>query len=116
MSGDLFGSDENNAAIARADASPGCPARKTIRGENLRQALLKRLNRVEGQVRGIRGMIEKDVYCDDVLHQIAAARAALNSISRLVLEDHIHGCLVERIREGEDEVVDELLVTIGKML
>jgi DNA-binding FrmR family transcriptional regulator len=61
-------------------------------------------------------MVEKDTYCDDVLHQISAARAALDSISKLVLENHIRGCLVEKIRRGEDEIVDELLVTIGKLL
>ncbi len=93
-----------------------CSTRKTLREVKLRDDLLRRLKRVEGQVRGISGMVERDVYCDDVLHQIAAARSALKSISHLVMEDHIHGCLVERIRKGEDEVVDELLVTIGKLL
>ncbi|OQB24749.1 MAG: Copper-sensing transcriptional repressor CsoR [Firmicutes bacterium ADurb.Bin182] len=88
----------------------------TLRGEKLKSGLLTRLNRVEGQIRGIKGMIEKDNYCDDILHQIAAARAALDSVSKLVLENHIKGCLVEKIRNGEDEIVDELLVTIGKLL
>lgn len=90
--------------------------RKTMRTPKLKGNLLTRLNRVEGQVRGIKGMLERDAYCDDVLHQITAARSALEAISRLVLESHIRGCLVERIRTGEDEVVDELIVTIGKML
>jgi len=93
-----------------------CSARTTARDEKLRSALLKRLNCVEGQVRGIKGMIEKDTYCDDVLSQIAAATSALHAISRMVLENHIHGCLVQRIRSGDDEVVDELLKTIGKLL
>jgi len=90
--------------------------RMTERGEKLKSGLLTRLNRVEGQVRGIKGMIEKDVYCDDVLNQISAARAALDSISKLVLENHIRGCLVKKIRDGDDEIVGELLITIGKLL
>jgi DNA-binding FrmR family transcriptional regulator len=95
---------------------PHCSQRKTVRKEKLRTSLIKRLNCVEGQVRGIKGMVEKDVYCDDILNQIAAVRAALTSISKIVLENHIHGCLVEKIRNGEDDVVDELLTTIGKLL
>jgi len=90
--------------------------RTTRRELKLKTNLISRLNRVEGQVRGIKGMIEKESYCDDVLNQIAAARAALDSASKLVLENHIRGCLVEKIRGGEDEIVDELLITIGKML
>lgn len=90
--------------------------RTTAREQKLKTNLLTRLNRVEGQIRGIKGMVEKDSYCDDILNQIAAAQAALNSISKLVLENHIHGCLVKKIKAGEDEIVDELLVTIGKLL
>ena len=93
-----------------------CAQRKTVREEKLRSSLIKRLNCVEGQVRGIKGMVEKDVYCDDILNQIAAVRAALTSISRIVLENHIHGCLVEKIRNGDNDVVDELLTTIGRLL
>lgn len=97
--------------------SLGCDDKKvTLREQNLKQNLVTRLNRVEGQVRGIKGMIEKDSYCNDVLNQISAVQAALDSISKLVLENHIHGCLVEKIRAGEDQIVDELIVTIGKML
>jgi DNA-binding FrmR family transcriptional regulator len=95
---------------------PHCAQRKTVREEKLRNSLIKRLNCVEGQVRGIKGMVEKDVYCDDILNQIAAVRSAMTSISKIVLESHIHGCLVERIRSGEDEVVDELITTIGRLL
>lgn len=90
--------------------------RMTARELKLKTNLLSRLNRVEGQVRGIKGMLERDAYCDDVLNQIAAARAALDSVSKLVLENHIRGCLVEKIRGGEDEIVDELIVTIGRIL
>jgi len=88
----------------------------TLRDERLKENLMTRLNRIEGQVRGIKGMIEKDSYCDDVLNQISAAQAALDSVSKLVLENHIKGCLVEKIQAGDDKIVDELLVTIGKLL
>ena len=88
----------------------------TRRTDKQKEDLTKRLNRVEGQVRGIKGMIEKDVYCDDILHQISAVQSAMKSISKLILEGHMKNCLVERIQEGETEVVDELLATIRKML
>ena len=90
--------------------------RLTAREQKLKAGLISRLNRVEGQVRGIKGMVEKDAYCDNVLNQIAAVQAAINSISKLVLENHIKGCLVKKIRDGEDDIVDELLITIGKLL
>lgn len=92
------------------------PERTTQRSEKLRNDLLSRLNRIEGQVRGIKGMIEKDTYCDDVLNQMAAAQAALNSVSKILLESHIRGCVVRKIKNGDDEVIDELIHTIGKLL
>lgn len=92
-----------------------CDARTTQRNQSLKENLVTRLNRIEGQVRGIRGMVEKDAYCDDVLNQISAVQSALNSVSKLVLKNHIGSCLVSKIRNGQDEIVDELLVTIGKL-
>jgi len=94
----------------------GDDGKLTARDEKLKNSLVTRLNRVEGQVRGIKGMIERDVYCNDVLNQISAVQSALDSVSELVLENHIRGCLVEKIQAGDDKIVDELLVTIGKML
>lgn len=91
-------------------------ARTTVRSERYRSTLIKRINLIEGQVRGIKGMIEKDVYCDEILNQVASIQSALNSVGKLILENHIHGCLVDRIKKGEDEVVDELIKTIGRML
>lgn len=93
-----------------------CCARTTHRGEVEKKALISRCNRVEGQIRGVRGMLEKDAYCEDILNQIQAARAALEAISRLVLERHMKSCLIDRVRAGEDEVVDELLVTLTKLM
>lgn len=88
----------------------------TIRSEKTKKDLIARLNRIEGQVRGIKGMVEKDVYCDDVLNQIAAVHSAMNSVSRLILNNHMKSCLVNRIQAGELEVVDELLYTIEKLM
>ncbi len=102
---------------AGTDANtPSCCARSTHRDDAEKKTLINRLNRVEGQIRGVRGMIEKDAYCDDVINQIQAARAALDAASRLVLERHMKSCLIDRVRAGEDEVVDELLATLAKLM
>lgn len=89
--------------------------RRTDRSIKLKKSLVARLNRVEGQIRGIRKMIENDSYCDDVLNQISAATAALNGISKLVLENHIRTCVVEKINQ-DDAIIEELIITIDKML
>jgi DNA-binding FrmR family transcriptional regulator len=88
----------------------------TARSDKAKKDLIARLNRIEGQVRGIKGMIEKDIYCDDVLNQIAAVHSAMNSVSRLILDNHMKSCLVNRIQAGDVEVVDELLHTIEKLM
>lgn len=94
-----------------------CESEKhTYRSEELAKSLISRINRVEGQIRGIRGMVENNAYCDDILNQISAARAALDSISRLILENHMHTCVIDKIRAGDDKIVDELMTTIKRML
>lgn len=90
--------------------------RKSHHSEKEKRNLITRLNRVEGQIRGIKGLIEKDTYCDDVLNQIAAVQSALNSVGRLLLEYHMRSCVTERIEQGEPEVIDELLQTIKKLM
>ena len=77
--------------------------------------LLNRLNRIEGQIRGIKGMIEKDAYCVDILTQSAAVSAAMNSFNKELLSNHIHTCVAEGIRNGDDEVIDELVKMIQKL-
>ena len=72
--------------------------------------------RIEGQIRGVKGLIERDTYCDDVLNQVAAIQSALNSVGRLLLEGHMKSCVVERIQEGDQGVIDELIVTVNKLL
>jgi DNA-binding FrmR family transcriptional regulator len=78
--------------------------------------LVKRLNRIEGQVRGIQNMIDGDIYCDDVLTQITAVRNALSSVSKILFEAHLRSCVTEQIQSGRTEVLDELLETIRRML
>lgn len=107
---------KNNNECGGCCASDSTKEHVTVRDDKLKGSLISRLNRAEGQIRGIKGMIERDVYCNDVLNQIAAVQAALDSVSKLVLENHIRGCLVEKIQAGDDKIVDELLITIGKML
>lgn len=79
-------------------------------------ALIKRLNRIEGQVRGIRGMVENEAYCTDILTQVSAVQSALNAFSRELLSNHIHTCVVTDIQNGHLEVVDDLLATIQKLM
>lgn len=90
--------------------------RKSHHSEKTKNSLISRLNRIEGQIRGVKGLIEKDTYCDDVLNQIAAIQAALNSTARLLLEGHMRSCVVERIEEGDHAVINELLITMSKLM
>lgn len=78
--------------------------------------LIHRLNRIEGQIRGIKGMIEKDAYCTDILTQVAAVNAALNSFSKVLLENHMKTCVVRDIKEGKEETVDELMKILQKLM
>ena len=78
--------------------------------------LIHRLNRIEGQVRGIRGMLEKNAYCTDILAQVAAANAALNAFSRELLAEHIRTCVAQDIRDGKNATIDELLSTLQKLM
>lgn len=107
--------DEKNNEVSEASCE-ACSCRKTKRPDELKKTLASRLARIEGQVRGIRRMIEEDVYCDDVMAQIAAARGALAKSSLLVLEHHMKHCLIDRVRAGDDGIVDELIDSIQKNL
>lgn len=78
--------------------------------------LVLRLKRIEGQIRGITNLIEKDTYCDEVLNQIAAVQSALNSVGKLLLERHLNTCLIERIQQGDHSVVTELMLTMKKLM
>lgn len=93
-----------------------CCGKTTDRTEEERKKLIHRLNRIEGQIRGIRGMIEKDAYCTDILMQSAAVNAAVNSFNKDLIASHIRGCVTRDIRDGKDEVVDELVATLQKLM
>ena len=94
----------------------GGNVKKTERAEKDKKKLVNRLSRIEGQIRGIKKMIENDAYCNDVLIQSAAVGAAINAFNRELLSNHIYSCVVRDIREGKDEVVDELMLTLQKLI
>lgn len=93
-----------------------CSHKTKERAEKEYKDLIHRLNRIEGQIRGIRGMVEKDAYCTDILVQVAAANAALNSFTRVLLANHIKTCVTNDIREGKEETVDELVAVLQKLM
>ena len=95
---------------------PCCCCKKTVRSEDERRALTNRLRRVEGQIRGIRGMLERDAYCADILTQSAAVSAAMNGFNRALLNAHLRNCVVRDIRAGDDSVVDELTDLLQKLM
>lgn len=94
-----------------------CCCHKTKeRSEKEYKDLINRLNRIEGQVRGIKGMVEKDAYCTDILTQVAAVSAALNSFNKVLLANHIKTCVMQDILDGKEETVDELVTTLQKLM
>jgi len=90
--------------------------RKSHHPEPVKKDLVNRLNRIEGQIRGIKGMVDKDVYCDDIITQLSATQSALNSVAKVLLQGHLKGCVVDRLSEGDEDVLDELLTTIQKLM
>lgn len=106
---------KNLTDLAQNTAQCDC-ARHKHREHKEYDALLRRLSRIEGQIRGIRGMVEKEAYCTDILTQVSAAQAALNAFSRELLSNHIKTCVVDDIRDGKEEVVDDLLATLLKLM
>ena len=93
-----------------------CHGKTTDRSEEERKKLIHRLNRIEGQIRGIRGMVEKDAYCADILTQCAAVNAAVNAFNKDLIASHIKGCVARDIRAGDDDVIDELVATLQKLM
>lgn len=103
-------------AQAEAETLHACCRRHKKRSEEAYKSLIHRLNRIEGQIRGIRGMVEKDVYCADILVQVAAANSALNAFSRELLSQHVRTCVADDLRAGSDEKLDELLKLLPKLM
>ena len=94
-----------------------CRCEKTkSRSEKEYKDLINRLNRIEGQIRGIKKMVENEAYCTDILVQVSAANAALNSFNRILLSNHIRTCVANDIREGKEETIDELVMTLQKLM
>ena len=93
-----------------------CTHKTKQRSEKEVKDLTTRLSRIEGQIRGIRGMVERDAYCTDILTQVAAANAALNSFTKVLLANHIRTCVAQDIREGWDETIDELVDTLQRLM
>lgn len=94
-----------------------CHCQKTKhRSDEEQKRLTNRLNRIEGQVRGLKDMLQRDAYCPDILIQVSAVSAALNSFSKELLATHIRTCVADGIRRGEDEVIDELVTTLQKLM
>lgn len=86
------------------------------RSEKEYKDLIHRLNRIEGQIRGIRGMVERDAYCTDILVQVSAVNAALGSFNKVLLANHIKTCVTRDIKEGKEDTVDELVETLQKLM
>ena len=93
-----------------------CSSKSKNRSAEEIKSLIHRLSRIEGQIRGIRGMVERGAYCTDILVQSAAVTAAVNAFNKELLANHIRTCVAHNIRDGKDEVVDELVVTLQKLM
>lgn len=111
-----FMEEMNMEAMKEEEMCPHCGMRKKQRSPEEYRSLINRLNRIEGQVRGIRGMLENDAYCPDILIQAAAVNAAVNAFSRELLANHIRTCVADGIRGGDDGAVDELISTLQKLM
>ena len=93
-----------------------CCHKSKDRSEEEYKSLIHRLNRIEGQIRGIRGMVEKGAYCTDILIQSAAVTAAVNAFNKELLANHIRTCVAQDIRDGKEEIIDELVATLQKLM
>ena len=93
-----------------------CCCKKTYRTEEERKKLINRLSRIEGQIRGIRNMVESDAYCADILTQCAAVNAAVNAFNRELIDHHLHSCVARDLREGNEAIIDELVGTLQKLM
>ena len=95
---------------------PHCSGKHKDRDEKEKKDLMNRLKRIEGQVRGVEGMLESDAYCTDILIQVSAISSALNSFNKVLLANHMRTCVADNIREGNDEIIDELVLTLQKLM
>ena len=108
--------EETCCCVEIPGGEESCSHKTKQRGEEEYKKLIHRLNRIEGQIRGIRGMVEKNAYCTDILVQVAAVNAALAAFNRELLGEHIKTCVKRDILAGKDETIDELLLTLQKLM
>lgn len=108
----LIQGDDDMTNCCGMDKEEKRPTESSIKAQ---KSVLDRLNRIEGQIRGIKNMIENNTYCDDVINQIEASRSALHSVQIILLESHIKNCVVEQLQQGERDVIEEVLKTIKKL-
>lgn len=99
-----------------ADNKCCCTHKTKQRSEKEFKDLINRLSRIEGQIRGIKNMLERNAYCTDILVQVAAANAALNSFNKVLLANHIKTCVTNDILDGKNETVDELVEVLQKLM
>jgi len=86
------------------------------RSQKVNKDLASRLNRIEGQVKGIKSMIERDEYCDDILTQISAVKSAMNAVAKILVENHMRVCVMEKLQEGDEEIIEEFVKTVGRII
>ena len=106
----------DSGTVPEPEGACCCQSRHKERSENEIRCLVNRLKRIEGQIRGIRGMVENGAYCPDILTQSAAVSAAMNGFNRELLSSHIKTCVVEDIRKGDEDTVDELVRLLQKLM
>ena len=104
------------AELAGEESVACCCSRKKRRTQEEVKRLTNRLKRIEGQIRGIEGMLEKDAYCPDIMIQVSAVNSALNSFNKELLAQHIRTCVADDIRAGKDETIDELVKVLQKVM
>lgn len=102
--------------MAEINKSQCCAHKTKERSEEEYKKLINRLSRIEGQIRGIRGMVENNAYCPDILIQVSAVNAALNAFNKELLSNHIRTCVARDIKDGKDETIDELVCTLQKLM
>ena len=108
--------DKNTDNMENKSEKECCRHSSKHRSDKEYKDLMNRLSRIEGQVRGIKGMLEKDAYCPEILVQVSAVNAALNSFNKVLLANHIRTCVADDIRDGKDETVDELVKVLQKLM
>lgn len=106
----MSNTEENN------EKCPMCSGKHKDREDKELKDLINRLKRIEGQVRGIEGMVESGAYCTDIIMQVSAVTSALNSFNKVLLANHVKTCVADNIRSGNDDVIDELVTTLQKLM